>query len=641
MQTSLHERIGEASSVLVDPVLVQSPFGAQAVLFMEVARDDVVLLDSGEAEWLRVLRQMEWQPLRPFAAQYYQALWEFNIAAARKRGLVPRFDVRAAETHVDAVQRLLFERPTGGNAAASILYPTPTPPLLTPTVNVDRLQPGVVPIRIAGRAPKCFFALTKAFTGVHLMGKAGSAEEVEHHLRISPPFARACGFTLPRPDGRYRHTDIPALRKLEQFDEIMSARGLWGEVRRLTVGENLARGLIPIKGQVLVEDTTHYVAFSEMDQVTVPPTAAVAEHVEPESTPAAAQGRTQRSRPGKAQRRLLRQAAKAESKRRWRERRALERQKRRARHLRRRPQTAAPASASAEPSQAAPPAATDAKPKTKSQSRTVKDCRCKDRQGCPHPWVLSDSGAGTVVKGGRGGKQRYWAHKAAVLSTGPDGIPLDAVAMSDAASHDSTALVPHLDRFFATYPELKGKFDTLLADSAWDDAELKQTVEERFGLNLKTPVNPRSIKPVTVDLGRGMKSLSPVGTLTCQADREMSYEGASYQRETFIYHPPRLETGEVACLTCPLRDTCCRSDNTKGRQVEIPFTKLPHIDPGDPPMARRFKAIMRRRTAVERAIKRIKLDFGDDELTRRGNDAFQAHLDRSLIAFHLMLRLNR
>jgi hypothetical protein len=289
-----------------------------------------------------------------------------------------------------------------------------------------------------------------------------------------------------------------------------------------------------------------------------------------------------------------------------------------------------------------PPAATtDTKMKTKSQSRVIKPCRCEDRERCQHRWVLSDPGAGTVVKGGRGGKKRYWAHKAAVLSTGPDGIPLDAVAMTDAATHDSAALVPHLDRLFALFPALRGQFANVLADAAWDDAALKEVVETRFGLNLKTPVNPRSIKPITQGLGRGMKNLTPAGTLTCQADREMSFEGASHQRETFVYRAPRLDTGEVACHGCPVRANCCRRDNTKGREVEIPFTRLPHIDPGDPPMARRFKAIMRRRTAVERAIKRIKLDFSDPQLSRRGNDAFQGHLDRSLIAFHWMLRLDR
>jgi hypothetical protein len=640
MQNAHHERSGDPSTILLDPVLVQSPFGSQAVLFREVFRDDVVLLESGEGEWLRAVRQIDWKTLRPVAAQYYQALWEFNIEAARKRGLRPRVDMGTGETRRGAAQRLLFERPTGGNTEAPVLHPAPTPPLRTPMVNVDLLEPGVVPIRIAGRTPKCFFALVKAFIGVHLMGKAGSAEEVEHHLRVSPPFARACGFTLPDPAIAYRHTDIPSLRKLEQFDEIMSSRALWSEIAKITVRENLARGLIPISGQDLVEDTTHYVAYSAMDQVRVPPVAPAAAEPPSAEIASAAVPRNQRSRPGKVQRRLVRRAAKAEKRRRWRERRALERQKRRARHSGRRARTAATPGTAGRGSPVAS-SSTDVNGKTKSQSRTVKACRCEDRQQCPHPWIQSDPGAGTVVKGGRGGKRRYWAHKAAVLSTGPDAIPLDAVAMSDAASHDSTALVPHLDRLFATYPDLIGKFTNVVADSAWDDAELKQTVEERFGLNLKTPVNPRSIKSITEDLGRGMKSLSPAGTLTCQADREMSYAGASYQRETFIYHPPRLDSGEVACTSCPFRDICCRRDNTKGRQVELPFTTLPHIDPGDAPMGRRFKAIMARRTAVERAIKRIKLDFGDARLTRRGNDAFQAHLDRSLIAFHWMLRLDR
>lgn len=287
-----------------------------------------------------------------------------------------------------------------------------------------------------------------------------------------------------------------------------------------------------------------------------------------------------------------------------------------------------------------PPAKAGAKTKTKSQSRVVKHCRCRDRERCPHPWMLSDPGAGTVVKGGRGGKKRYWAHKAAVLSTGPGGIPLDAVAMTDAATHDSAALVPHLDRLFTLYPELDGQFTNVLADAAWDDTALKEQVEKRFGLSLKTPVNPRSIKPITQSLGRGMKSLSPAGTLTCHADREMPFQGASHRRETFVYRAPRLDTGAVACHTCPVKATCCRSDNTNGRDAEIPFTMLPHIDPSDPPMARRFKAIIRRRTAVERAIKRVKLDFSDPQLSRRGNDAFQGHLDRSLIAFHWMLRLD-
>ena len=234
----------------------------------------------------------------------------------------------------------------------------------------------------------------------------------------------------------------------------------------------------------------------------------------------------------------------------------------------------------------------------------------------------------------------YWAHKAALLSTGPDGIPLHGMPMSDAASHDVHALFPHLKQLFEDHPELVGKFSNILADSAWDDEVLKQRVKTEFGLNLKTPVNPRGIKTLIEGLGRGMKTLSPTGALTCDAGRVMEYLGIRFQTENFLYGPPKLENGQVACATCPLRATCCRGDTEGGRCVAVKFEQLPHIDPGDPPMARRFKAIMRKRTAIERAIKRIKFDFGDDHLTRRGNDAFQAHIDRSLIAFHLMLRLD-
>jgi len=266
LKEALHERTSEAPTIHVDPVLLQSPFGPQGVIFKEVFADDQALLASGDGEWLRAVLAIDWLPLRPVAAKYYQALWEFNIAAARKR----RRSIRV-ETAAGAAYRLLFERPTAGNAGTPILHPAPIPPVPQPlVVNADQLAPGVVPIRIRGRTPKCFFAMAKAFTGVHLMGRSGSADEVEHLLRVSPPFARACGFSLPDRAKGYRHTDIPKLRKLEQFDEIMCSRGLWGEIRVQAIRENLARELIPIKGQDLVEDTTHYVAYSAMDQVALP-----------------------------------------------------------------------------------------------------------------------------------------------------------------------------------------------------------------------------------------------------------------------------------------------------------------------------------------------------------------------------------
>ena len=47
---------------------------------------------------------------------------------------------------------------------------------------------------------------------------------------------------------------------------------------------------------------------------------------------------------------------------------------------------------------------------------------------------------------------------------------------------------------------------------------------------------------------------------------------------------------------------------------------------------------MTRRPSVERIIRRLKCDLSEDRLTKRGNDSFQAYLDKTLIAFHILLR---
>ena len=72
--------------------------------------------------------------------------------------------------------------------------------------------------------------------------------------------------------------------------------------------------------------------------------------------------------------------------------------------------------------------------------------------------------------------------------------------------------------------------------------------------------------------------------------------------------------------------------------VNVSFDVLPHIDSQDPPMAKRFKAIMSRRPSIERMIKCLKCDLSDDRLRKRGNASFQAYLDKTMIAFHILIR---
>ena len=274
------------------------------------------------------------------------------------------------------------------------------------------------------------------------------------------------------------------------------------------------------------------------------------------------------------------------------------------------------------------------KEQKKSQSKVTKGCSCEDKQGCSHSWRLSDDGAGTIVKSG--GKM-YWGHKASVLGYPRQGIPLDARAIKDAATFDGKTFYPHVKEVFEMYPEIQPSVERVLYDSASDSDEIKEQFREHLGIEVKASFNPRGKKEITEDLPRGIDKITPYGIPVCKAGYEMEYQGMRYEHEKFIYQAPK-DSGKVpVCRACYHREDCC-PNATGGRIINVSFDLLPHINPQDPPMAKRYKAIMSRRPAVERMIKRLKCDLGDDRLTKRGNDSFQAYLDKTMIAFHVLLR---
>ena len=45
------------------------------------------------------------------------------------------------------------------------------------------------------------------------------------------------------------------------------------------------------------------------------------------------------------------------------------------------------------------------------------------------------------------------------------------------------------------------------------------------------------------------------------------------------------------------------------------------------------------RPAVERVIKTLKYDLASKDISKRGNLSFQARLDKSFIALHILLRI--
>jgi hypothetical protein len=99
------------------------------------------------------------------------------------------------------------------------------------------------------------------------MGFPAEPEQVDLLLRSNPAFARVCGFSHQAKDrSDYHYQQVPSLRKLEQFDQIMTEAGLWDRIKLSEVTTNLATGVI-CPGKELVDDTTHCHAYSSFDTV--------------------------------------------------------------------------------------------------------------------------------------------------------------------------------------------------------------------------------------------------------------------------------------------------------------------------------------------------------------------------------------
>jgi len=531
-------------------MLTLQPIGSQIPLIQLIESDDRALLSSPEAEWYRILYYFPWTDHRGTAAEYYDALYQFNLRELEKRA--ERFlsaDNVIVEAKEEAIQRLLFSRVTMQNTKveeATVIYDGKVEPK-NPTVEPEAIAPGIVPIRLGGRKPKCFFAMFKSFLGASLMGFPSEPETVHLLLNSNPSFVRVCGFAPKEETDEYCYLHVPSLRKLEQFDQIMRDSGLWNKMKLSEVSRNIKEGVIT-KENELVGDTTHYHAYSGFETVTY------------------------KDENGKEHK--------------------------------------------------------------KSQSKVTKKCRCEDKDTCVHEWTLVDDGAGTIVKSNT---KMHWGHKAAILGLPRQGVPLDAVAVADAATFDGETLYPHVKKLFRELPDIEPWIERVLYDSACDNKEVKDKFRDELGIELKTSLNPRRKKEVVKDLPRGIEKITPYGVPICIAGYEMDYKGIRYDNEKFIYQSPTDEDGLSVCLPCEHKIDCSPHSRT-GRIITLSFDVLPHINPDDPPMAKRFKAIMSRRPSVERMIKRLKCDLGDDRLSKRGNDSFQAYLDKTMIAFHILLR---
>jgi hypothetical protein len=629
----------------------------QVPLIHIVESDDLALADQPDVLWFDVLRSLDYRQFRATAARYYEYLYTFNQQQKLRR--IERRENPPApnpETQTQATRRLFEERATVDKQSPA-LYQQPDPETSLIRVLPCEVAPGVTPLRWAGRPAKCFFSMLYAFLGTTLAGQRAEPQFVYQRLMENPAFARTCGFTVRRPGRPERQSDVPSLRKLQQFDQIMTDNGLWEELALDRVAANLREGKIKMEA-TLVHDTTHYHAYSSKQMVELPAPGEADARQTPTSsedspvpgTPAAPPipvakvgggpvvvGRVEVIRVPADQVPVLKSSTVAASADPSPDKTSEADTAISTNHTAttaEKPPAAKRNSSPAKTTKRNPSPAKKAKTKKrKSHPRTTKNCRCQDREHCDHQWVSADSGAGTVVKSpGR----MYWGHKASTLGLANQEILLDAVAMSDAASHDSQSVVPHLNRLFTRHPELRAQVKRLLDDGAADDSKLKATVRDMFGIELLAPINPRRRKPIGDNLPRGIDHLTPRGVPVCRAGYPFDLLGFRKDTERFLFQAPRDSDGESVCLGCSQRGGCYRGVSN-GRVITISPDRVPWLDRDFPQLSKRHAKAMARRTSIERLQKLMKFDLGDDRLTKRGNHSFQACLDKTLFAMHVLL----
>ena len=272
-------------------------------------------------------------------------------------------------------------------------------------------------------------------------------------------------------------------------------------------------------------------------------------------------------------------------------------------------------------------------PKHRKVPRLRKRCDCGQAcwETCAHPWTPTDSGVAVVVKG----KTRiYWAHKASVVSFAESEVPIDVRVCQYAAEPDGKTLVPHLEALTSDLPEVVQSLGCVLADDAYRE---NHTAVEHFGqqARLIVPVHGRTARADLADEFAGIARFTPSGVPVCEGGHRFDMRGRDIIAERYIWAAPDDDTGQPVCARCPLAAGCLDKGNR--RHIRVPRLEQPHIDWEHPQHFARERARYSQRTAIERAIKRLKIDLKGEHLTHRDALRVQAHLDRRLLTLHLLL----
>lgn len=522
-------------------------YAAQQQQPIFIDSDDYVLENNPDVIFADMLDNFDFNLFVDEENLYYEALADFNKKLAEKRQekeLENNATNEAAGSKDDAYQELLFDYIQKNHPSQkTILFDIPSIDIENIDINeVLKNHKG------AGRKPKNFYSLAKAFLGVSYMGLENSPAAVHAQLINNPSFARKCGFQyIIDAVNKFDRHNIPSLRKLEQFDQIMNAYGIWEKMKWKMVNHNIDNGTVEIEKD-LAFDTTHVESHSSFKTV----------------------------------------KAKDEN----------------------------------------------GKEQKKAVGKLSKRCSCTNKEICEHAWEETDQGSGVVVKNNN---KMYWAHKTSVAGYPASQVPIDAVAVNYASTSDGKTLEPHVKRLQQNVPVVVENTDRVLVDGSYNTPENRDYVRDDLGAEIYTPINPGNIKVPSAKAIRGVDHFTKNGVPICDASQALKMRGKDELRQQYIWGPPTIDGLQTVCAACIFKEQCC--PNGQGRTLRVSTSDFPQIDWNNPQHLSRWKHHYNKRSAIERIIKIIKIDYNAESLTKRDNINFQGHLDKSILAIHIYLSM--
>jgi hypothetical protein len=521
----------------------------QQSLFID--SDDYALENNPDVIFIKILNRFDFRLFHEEEKLYYEALADFNKKLAEKRKEKEQGNNTTNEPagiKDDAYQGLLFQYINNEHPnQKTILFEIPSVDM--ENLDIDEILRNH---NGAGRKPKDFYSLVNAFLLVSYMGLDNSPATVHSQLINNPSFARKCGFQyIVNVENKSDRDNIPSLRKLEQFDQIMNAYGIWDKMKWKMVNHNIDNGTVKIEKD-LAFDTTHVESYSSFTTV-------------------------EEKNKNKKE-----------------------------------------------------------KKQKKAVCKLSKRCSCSNKETCEHPWEETDQGSGVVVKNNN---KMYWAHKASVVGFPASQIPIDAVAVNYASTNDGKTLKPHTQRLRKNVPVVVENTERVLVDGAYNTPDNRDYVRNTLGAEIYSPINPGNIKVPSAKGIRGIDHFTKNGVPICDASFALEMKGKDEFRHQYMWGPPTLDGQQAVCATCIFKEQCCPSG--QGRTLRVDAADFPQIDWKNPQHLLRWKHHYNKRSAIERIIKVIKVDYSAERFNKRDNLNFQGHLDKSILAIHMYLSIRQ